>query len=299
MDKTGMVACGLSSVWESLMSSEPDHNQAMIHFSKSTHGPGRCGAAGENRYSLHWSQVTCLRCIDKRGNLKEKMLWAGGIAASIIVLLIIISVIAAPDSSEDDSVAGPASWTATEAVLAGSQSADHLRASGRDFGDEFVQEAMFKVEADVSEDSGGWVFSNSDLAWACDAFQRTGEASSGGNDAMLAEIDEILREQTGLERPALIGVLNGAISDDTSQIGPFCAPIHAYRVGFIAAFGWGAETYGLDQSESYVSTQLDKIIDGLPRSTFRTDPETAYDQGFLDGMDAATRIFDERDASNN
>ena len=44
----------------------------MIHFSKSTHGPGRCGAAGENRYSLHWSQVTCLRCIDKRGNLGDR-----------------------------------------------------------------------------------------------------------------------------------------------------------------------------------------------------------------------------------
>ena len=281
------------------MSSEPDHNQAMIHFSKSTHGPGRCGAAGENRYSLHWSQVTCLRCIDKRGNLKEKMLWAGGITASIIVLLIIIITVAAPDSEEEVPVSGSSSWTATEASLAGSKSADQLRASGRKFDDEFVQEALFKVEADVLGDSGGWVVSNSDIAAACDAFQQVGEASSGGDDAMFAVIEEIFQEQTGLERPALIGVLQGGTNDDRSPIQHLCTPIHAYGVGFIAAFGWGVETYGLDQSESYVSTQLDKIIDGLPRSTFRTDPETAYNQGFLDGIDAATRIFDERDASNN
>ena len=281
------------------MSREPNHNEAMIHFSRSSHGPGRCGAVGENRYSLHWSQVTCLRCIDKRGNLKEKMLWAGGITASIIVLLIIIITIAAPDSEEEVPVSGPSSWTATEALFAGMESADQLRASGRKFDDEFVQEAMFKVEADVLGDSGGWVVSNSDFSVACDAFQQAEEASSGGDDAMFAVIDETLREKTGLESPALIGVLVGGTNDDTSQIQHLCSPIHAYGVGFIAAFGWGAETYGLDQSESYVSTQLDTVIDGLPRSTFRTDAETVYEQGFFDGMDAATRTFDERGTSKH
>ena len=281
------------------MSRAPDDNEAIIHFSKSTRGPGGCGAVGENRYSLHWTEVTCLRCIDKRRNLNEKFLWAGGITASVVVLLIIISVIADPDSEEDVSVSGPSSWTATEALLAGAESADQLKASGRTFDDEFVQEAMFKVEADVLGDSGGWVVSNSDIAAACDAFQRAGDASSGGDDAMFAEIEEALREQPRLERPALIGVLVRGPSDDTSQIQHLCAPIQAYSMGFIAAFGAGAEIYGLNQSESYAATQLDTVIDGLPRSTFRTDADTAYNQGFLDGFDTATRVFDERDSSTN
>ena len=195
------------------MSRELNHNEAMIHFSRSTHGPGRCGAAGDNRYSLHWSRVTCLRCIDKRGNLKEKMLWAGGITASIIVLLTIIITIAAPDSEEEISVSGSSSELSEiiqedgvflfslSNATAGTEVAQQMVAEGTSFDEAFVQEAVYRIKRG---DPNDWLIRRADVMTVCEALARMNK------EGLEASMEPVFRSFDDGLHPTMLGIIIGA-----------------------------------------------------------------------------------------
>ena len=82
----------------------------------------------------------------------------------------------------------------------------------------------------------------------------------------------------------------GAAIAGPNRLGDFCVPVHAYSIGFIAAFEVTAELYELDLDDADAQAQLDSAIDGVPRTELRTDRQTAYGKGFLAGMDAANEI---------
>ena len=67
----------------------------------------------------------------------------------------------------------------------------------------------------------------------------------------------------------------GAAIAGPNRLGDFCVPVHAYSIGFIAAFEVTAELYELDLDDADAQAQLDSAIDGVPRTELRTDRQTA------------------------
>ena len=235
----------------------------------------------------------------RRGRVKSILRWVaigvGGLLGLFVVLVIVAALAtdAPPDEPETSDrpsspdMPSPAPEAFREAFLAGGRSGDDLRAAGREFGDNFVQEAVFRVESETLGESGKWEVLNSDVSKVCDVFQRMGEARASGEDLTLNEFEDILRDELGIKGSALLGAIHSGAGDDPDGIGDFCIPIHAYRVGFIAAFKGTAELYGLDVAETDSSDELDIAIDEEPRAELRADRMTAYNNGFLAGMSAA------------
>ena len=183
-----------------------------------------------------------------------------------------------------------------EAFLAGSESGDKLRVAGREFDDDYVQEAVSSVESEVFGNSGKWIASNSDVIAVCDVYFQVGDARERGEDLTTTEFENILREELGLKGSApLMGAVQSGISADSEAIVDFCAPIHAYGIGFIAAFELTAELYEIDLNETDAPAQLASAIDEVSRAELGTDRQTAYGKGFLAGMDAANEIGPEHD----
>ena len=245
-------------------------------------------------------QLGTAKKIFKRGGLG-----CGGLLVLFIVIVVVVRITTGiPSPEEQETPAGtlssgtpsPALQTVREVFLASSESGDRLRAAGREFDDDFVQEAVSSVESEVFGKSGKWIISNSDVMAVCDVYSQVGDARKMGEDLATTEFENILREELGLKGSAIMGAIQSGISNDAEAIVDFCAPIHAYGVGFIAAFESAAELYELDLDETYASAQLVSAIDEMSRSELRTDRQTAYGQGFLAGMDAANEIGPEHDA---
>ena len=248
----------------------------------------------------------------RRGTAKKIFKWCGlgcgGLLGLFIVILIVVGITTGTPSPEEketparalpSETPSPSLQTVREAFLAGSASGDYLRAAGREFGDDFAQEAVYRVESETFGESGKWIVANSDLIAVCDVYQRSGDARARGEDLTLAEFEDILREELGLKGSALMGAIQSGISDDSEAIVDFCAPIHAYGIGFTAAFKFTAELYELDLAETDASAELDSTIDDVPRAELRTDRQTAYHKGFLTGMGAANEIGSEHDTPSS
>ena len=184
----------------------------------------------------------------------------------------------------------PAFQSVREAFLAGSESGDELGAEGRAFGDDFVQEAVSRMEAGSLGDSDKWIVSNSDVYAVCDIYSQVGDASKRGEDLTTTEFENLLRDELGLNGSFLMGVVQSGISEDSEAIVDFCAPTHAYGIGFTVAFEFAAELYDLDLDETDAQDELNKAIDEVPRSELRIDQQTAYHRGFIAGMGAASEI---------
>ena len=235
----------------------------------------------------------------RRGRVKSILRWAaigvGGLLGLFVVLVIVAALAtdAPPDELETSDrpsspdMPSPAPETFREAFLAGGRSGEDLRTAGREFGDDFVQEAVFRVESETLGESGKWAVLNSDISKVCDVVQRMGDARARGEDLTLDEFEDILREELGIKGSALLGAIHSGTGDDPEAIGDFCIPVHAYGVGFIAAFEGTAELYGLDMADTDSSDQLDIAIDEVPRADLRADRMTAYNNGFLAGMNTA------------
>ena len=260
-----------------------------------------CGAETNERTAF------CTQCGTslprQRGMAKRILKWGGlgcgGVLALFIVIVIVVGITAESPSPEELEVPGRALSSGTpssafqsvrEAFLAGSESGDELRAEGREFGDDFVQEAVSRMEAESSGGSDKWIVSNSDVIAVCDAYSQVGDARERGEDLTTTEFESLLRDELGLKGAFLMGAIQSGISDDPEAIVGFCAPIHAYGIGFTAAFEFAAELYELDPDETDAQARLDSTIDEVPRTELRTDRQTAYHRGFLAGMGAASEI---------
>ena len=228
----------------------------------------------------------------------------GGLLGLFIVIVIVVALTTdSPSSEEQGTPAGilssgtssPTLQTVREGFLAGSESGDDLRAAGLEFDDDFIQEAVSRAESKIFGVSGEWIVSNSDVIPVCDVYFQVGDARERGDDLTTTEFEDILREELGLKGSFLIGAIQSGISDHAEAIVDFCAPIHAYGIGFIAAFEFTAELYELDFDETDAQAILDSAIDEVPRTELRTDRQTAYHKGFLAGMGAATEIGPQRD----
>ena len=260
-----------------------------------------CGAETSER------TVFCTQCgtsLPKpRSTAKQIFKWGGigcgSLLGLFIVIVIVVGITAGTPSPEEQKTttsplssetSSPALRTVREAFLAGSASGDELRAAGREFDDDFVQEAVSRVGSEVFGDSDNWIVSNSDISAVCDVYFEVGDARERGEDLTTTEFENVLREELGLRGAVLMGAIQSGITDDAEAIVDFCAPIHAYGIGFIAAFEFAAELYELDLDEIDTPARLDITIDEVPRTQLRVDRQTAYDKGFLAGMDAASRI---------
>ena len=205
-----------------------------------------CGTESSERTAF------CTQCgasfPKRRGTAKKILKWGGlgcgGLLGLFIVIAIIVGVTTgkpSPDEQETPTRAlssgtpSPAFQTVREAFLAGSESGDNLRAADREFGDDFAQEAVYRVESEIFGKSGEWIVANSDIIAVCDVYQRSGDARARGEDLTLTEFEDILREELGLKGSVLMGAIQSGIRDDAEAIVDFCAPIHAYGIGFIAA----------------------------------------------------------------
>ncbi len=204
-----------------------------------------------------------------------------------------------PSEGLETAVPDLPTWTSTEAFIAGSEFGDQLKGEGRKLNDDFVQEAVSRVASKAIGKSGGWAVANSDINAVCDVYHRTGDARARGDELTRAEFEAILRSELGLKGSALMGAIQSGISDDPEAIVDFCAPIHAYGVGFTAAFEFAAELYELDQNATDAPARLDSAIDGVPRIELRTDRQTAYHKGFLAGMGAASEIGADHDTPSS
>ena len=243
-----------------------------------------------------------------RNRARSILKWGGVGCGGLLVLFIVVVIVAAlttdsPSSEEQETPARTLSsgtssltlQTVREAFLAGSEAGDDLRAAGRKFDDDFVQEAVSRAESETFGVSGKWIVSNSDVTAVCDVYFQVGDARERGEDLTTTEFEDILREELGLQGAFLIGAIQSGISDDAEAIVDFCAPIHAYGIGFIAAFEFTAELYELDPDETDAQAILGSAIDEVPRTELRTDRQTAYHKGFLAGMGAANEIGPQRD----
>ena len=143
---------------------------------------------------------------------------------------------------------------------------------------------MFTVESEIFGDSGNWIVLNSDLGSVCDVYSQ--------EDLTSTSIEDILREKLGLKRSALMGAIQSGSSEDVEALVDFCAPIHAYGIGFIASFEFTAKLYEFELNDVDAPAQLDNAIDGLSRTELRTDRRTAYGKGFVAGMGAVGEIWD-------
>ena len=230
------------------------------------------------RYSKEDTQVGGLGC--------------GGLLGLFIVIAIIAGITTGKPSPEEQGTpvralsSGtplPAFQTVREAFLAGSESGDELRAVGREFNDDFVQEAVSRVKSEIFGDSDKWIVSNSDIIAVCDVYYRSGDASARGEGLTLTELEDILRKELGVRGSFLLGAIQSGASGNSEAIDDFCAPISAYGIGFSTGFEVTADLYELDPNESDAPAQLDSAIDGLSRTKLRTDRQTAYGKGFLAG----------------
>ena len=249
----------------------------------------------------------CSQCgasLPKRpGTAKKILKWGGlgcgGLLGLFIVIAIIAGITTGKPSPEEQGTpvralsSGtplPAFQTVREAFLAGSESGDELRAVGREFNDDFVQEAVSRVKSEIFGDSDKWIVSNSDIIAVCDVYYRSGDASARGEGLTLTELEDILRKELGVRGSFLLGAIQSGASGNSEAIDDFCAPISAYGIGFSTGFEVTADLYELDPNESDAPAQLDSAIDGLSRTKLRTDRQTAYGKGFLAGMVAANEI---------
>ena len=268
-----------------------------------------CGADANERTAF------CTQCgtsLPKRPGAKRILKWGGlgcgGLLGLFIVIAIVVGITTGtppPEEQETPTRAlssgtpSPAFQTVREAFLAGSESGDELRAEGRQFDDDFVQEAVSRVGSEAFGDSDKWIVSNSDVIAVCDVYFQAGDAREKGEDLTTTEFENLLRDELGLRGSFLIGAIQSGISADTEAIVDFCAPIHAYGIGFTAAFEVAAELYGLDPDETDAPAELDSTIDEVPRAELRTDRQTAYHKGFLAGMGAANEIGSEHDTPSS
>ena len=246
----------------------------------------------------------CGTALPKRRGAPKKMfkwggLGCGGLLALFIVIVIVVGITTGTPSPEEQQTPAnalssetpaPALQTMREAFLAGSESGDELRAVGREFNDDFVQEAVSRVKSEIFGDSDKWIVSNSDIIAVCDVYYRSGDASPRGEGLTLTELEDILRKELGVRGSFLLGAIQSGASGNSEAIDDFCAPIRAYGIGFSTGFEVTADLYELDPNESDAPAQLDSAIDGLSRTKLRTDRQTAYGKGFLAGVDAASEI---------
>ena len=243
-----------------------------------------------------------------RNRTRSILKWGGVGCGGLLVLFIVIVIVAAlatdtPSSEEQETPARTSSsgtssltlQTVREAFLAGSEVGDDLRAAGRKFDDDFVQEAVSRAKSETFGVSGKWIVSNSDVTAVCDVYLQVGDARERGEDLTTTEFEDLLREKLELKGSFLMGAIQSGISDDAEAIVDFCAPIHAYGIGFIAAFEFTAELYELNPDETDAQALLDSAIDEVPRTELRTDRQTAYHKGFVAGMGAANAIGPQRD----
>lgn len=238
-----------------------------------------------------------------RSRIRSLFRWGGigcgGLLGLFVVLVIVVALTTdTPSSDERETPAlalptetpSQALQTVREAFLAGGASGDYLRTAGREFGDDFAQEAVFRVESEILGKSGTWRVANSDIRAVCEVYYRVGDGRARGEELTLTEFEDTLRKELGLKGSALMGAIQSGIGDDPEAIVDFCAPIQAYGFGFIAAFEVTVELYELDPDEIDAAVELDGTIDEVPRAELRTDRQTAYNKGFLAGMDAANKI---------
>ncbi len=247
----------------------------------------------------------CSQCgvaVPKRGSTAKRILkWVGigfgGLLGLFIVMVIVVALTTETPSPQEQETpdTGLSSGTPSEAFTAGIESGQYLRVAGRELDDDFVQEAMSRVESKAYGDPEKWVVSNSDVVAVCDVYSRLGDARARGADLALTEFEDILGNELGLKRSTLMGVIQAGTDDSSGAVFDLCEPIDAYGVGFNAAYEVTiTEIYGFNLSESDASAQLDSTIDRLSRAELRIDKKTAYDRGFLAGMDAANIEFDRR-----
>ena len=262
-----------------------------------------CGAETSRRAAY------CAQCgapLRKRwGPARKILVGCVGLLGLLIVIVVVVGITTGTPSSEDQKTpvgvpssgtAIPAFGTVREAFIAGSESGDILRAEGRELDDHFVQEAVSRMKPGILGDSDQWMVSNSDVTAVCDVYFQMGDARGRGEDLTASEFEDVLRQDLGLKGSFLIGAIQSGVSDDAGALVDFCGPIHAYAIGFIAAFEFAVELYGLDPDETDAPTALDRAIDEVPRAELRADHQTAYSRGFVAGMGAASEIASDDDA---
>ena len=87
-----------------------------------------------------------------------------------------------------------------------------------------------------------------------------------------------------------MGVVQSGIEGQPETMAGFCGPVDAYGIGFAAAFEVVADLYELDVKGTDAIAELDRAFDEMPRSAMRIDHQSAYNQGFIAGLDAAEEI---------
>ena len=164
----------------------------------------------------------CTQCgvsLTKGRNRARSVLKWGGVGCGGLLLLFIVVVIVAalatdsPSSEEQEtparslpsSTSSPTLQTVREAFLAGSDSGEDLRAAGREFDDNFIQEVVSSVDSRIFGDSDKWIVSNSDVIAVCDVYFQVDDARERGEDLTTTEFEDILREELGLKRSFLMG----------------------------------------------------------------------------------------------
>ena len=270
----------------------------------------KCGAETNERTAF------CTQCgtslLKQRGIARRILKWGGLGCGGLLVLFIVVVVVVGittetplPEEQEMPARAvasgtpSPAFQTVREAFLAGSESGDELIAEGREFDNDFVQEAVSRVESEAFGDPDKWIVSNSDAIAVCDVYVQVGDARERGEDLTTTEFENVLRDELGLNGAFLMGAIQSGISDDAEAIVDFCAPVHAYGIGFIAAFEFTAELYEIDVDETDAQVELDSAIDQVPRSELGGDRQLAYHQGFVAGMNSANEIGADADSPSS
>ena len=164
-----------------------------------------CGAETNERTAF------CTQCgtsIPKqRGIAKRILKWGGlgfgGLLVLFIVIVIVVGITTETPSPEEQEMPARALSSGTpslafhtvrQAFLAGSESGDELRAEGREFDDDFVREAVSRVESEAFGDSDKWIVSNSDVIAVCDGYFQVGDAREKGEDLTAPEFENLLRD---------------------------------------------------------------------------------------------------------
>ena len=216
-----------------------------------------------------------------------------------VLILIILGILAelfslgeqdapADDSSSD--IETPAPELIREAFLAGIHEGEQLIAIGREFDDDFVQDSVSRVATEIFGDSGYWMVSNSDISAACDIYHELGDARLKGEEISTSDFENLFMEKEGTKRSAIVGAILSGTSEESRSIVDFCIPFQAYKAGFVAGFGVIADIYQIDLNENDATVQLQITIDEQPRVEFRTDAESVYTKGFVEGMDSASDL---------